>query len=234
MPRVGDVPAETVSSHIKCGIQIARRDDVEDVMVVDVHNVFPFDRARVLVIERALQVECEYQLFIDADVILPLDTFDLLYEALIDKAAVAVSGNYHRRGHPYTSVWSKIIESDNKSDKSEEPVILAVHATTGVHQIHTSGLGCCLINLLWVRDNLEKPYFKMGYKEDGTNIWEDSYFFTRIYEKGGLVYGHADVKCSHLTRRGTVTEDNWRELVQASTVEKVSLLEDDKNASKNA
>ena len=209
MPRVGDIPAEAMSSHMKCGIEIALRDDVEDIKVIDVHNVFPFDRARELVIERAFQAECEYLLFIDADVILPLNTFKLLFRALIDKKAVAVSGNYHRRGHPYTSVWSKIIGEDDPNPS--EPIVLAVHASKGVHQIHTSGLGCCLIDLSWVKGNLEKPYFKMSYNKDGTNIWEDSYFFSRIYEKNGLVYGHADVRCSHLMGRGTVTEENWKE-----------------------
>lgn len=226
MPRVGDVPAEVVSSHMKCGIQIAEREDVDDVMVIDVLNVFPFDRARELVISRAFQVECDYLLFIDADIMLPLNTFNLLYDALIDKDAVATSGNYHRRGHPYTSVWSRLIETD---DPDEEPLVLAVQATKGVHLIHTSGLGCCLIDLSWVKDNLEKPYFRMSYNDDGTTMWEDSYFFSMIHKEKGKVYGHADVRCGHLMERTVATEENWKNLIKTSIELKVDGYADTTN-----
>jgi len=222
MPRVGDVPAEVVSSHLKCGIQIAGRDDVEDVKLIDTLNVFPFDRVRELIVCKALLEECDYLLFIDADIILPLDTFDLLYKALVDKKAAAVSGDYHRRGHPYTSVWSFLKEAQNENDDS---AVFAVNARRGIHQIHSSGLGCCLIDLEWVEGNLEKPYFRMGFGDDGEYKWEDSYFFSRIYQNGGTVYGQADVQCGHLMERAPVTQGNWQRLVQASTQTKVGQLD---------
>jgi len=222
MPRVGDVPSEAVSSHMKCAAQAGLHDDIEDIKILDCYNVFPYDRAREMVIKKAIEEKCDYLLFVDADIVLPLNTFSLLFEVLREKNAVAVSGEYHRRGHPYTSVWSKVIQDSNNSGKSK--VTFTALAKKGVHLIHASGLGCCLIDLNWVKANIKPPFFKMGFTDQGEDVWEDAFFFSLLYKAGGKVYGHCGVQCSHLLSRLMVTSENWENLLRMSMKKGIDAL----------
>jgi len=118
--------------------------------------------------------------------------------------ANVVSGYYRRRGDPFTSVWSK--------KKKKNGAALEYDAKTGMHEIFSSGLGCCLIDMKWLKKNVEPPWFMMGVNLKGEVIWEDAYFFSRVNENGGRVLGNAEVRCAHLGERIKVTDQNWKEL----------------------
>ena len=209
MPHVGDVYGELESNHIMIGYDIGRHPDVEHLRMFDVQNVFPFDKARICLMDSAIRYECDYLLFVDADVQVPLGGFKALLKAIRDCKAQAVSGHYRRRGHPFTSVWTKQINDQTYAQ---------VDASEGIHQICASGLGCCLIDVKWVKENMEEPYFDLGRKENGNYIWEDAYFFSKMKLHGGLLLGHAGVRCGHvMSTRKVVCDENWEDMLKDST-----------------
>ncbi len=134
----------------------------------------------------------------------------------------AISGHYRRRGHPYTCVWVKINEAAQhlfQSDAAEG---------TGTHVIHSSGLGCNLIDLNWCEKHLEHPWFKIGDNPDGSYTWEDAYFHSILHRAEGKLLGHADVRCVHLAERMGVSDQNWKQLLVNSTQKQVKELKNRK------
>ncbi len=218
MPMVGDVAAETLGPRMKLAMHMISRPDVDDVKLVTCLNVFPFDHAREHLVKVAVKNNCDYMLFLDADTIPPMDTFDKLYDALVSESAQAVSAHYRRRGHPYTCVWVKINEKAQTLLQCDAP------AGSGVHIINSSGLGCNLIDLQWCEKHMIHPWFKIGDNPDGSYTWEDAYFHSMLQQAGGKLIGHADVRCVHLAERMGVSDDNWEQLLRNSTQKQVNEL----------
>lgn len=195
IPIVDSVPGEAMKSHLELLVQIARTAKIH---VSTPMNLMPHDRARSIVMEEAFVSQSDYLLFIDDDMIVPKEAYCLLLETMTFKKPkpVAVSGHYYRRGYPYTCVWSKEVEKQ----------FHCVDATAGTHEIHTSGLGCCLIDVKWVRENLTAPYFSMKPGEKMTQVTDDITFFDSIRAAGGLVLGNAEVRCGHLGERVVICD----------------------------
>lgn len=195
IPIFDTVQGEVYESHLNLMNEI--KDNGFDVTVSTPLGICPYDRARNAVMEHCND-DIDLLLFVDGDILLPKKGFLRLLEAMRDTKAQAVSGHYYRRGYPYTCVWSQVLKNTN----------FHVDADSGVHEIHRSGLGCCLIDAKWVRDNLASPYFKYDSVIGGG---EDTYFFDLIREAGGKVVGHADVRCGHVGTRFVVSDKtvNW-------------------------
>lgn len=196
IPIVDSVPGETLPYHMMLAAQIGRSCQIA---IPSVMNLLPHDRARSKLFDLAIESKSDFMFFVDDDMIVPEDAYCRLFEVFNYKTprAVAVSGYYYRRGWPYTSVWSR---------KNEAGVIEGLISDSGIHPIHYSGLGCCLIDVRWVQENLEKPYFSMGQDEFGTTITDDVTFFESIRRAGGVVYGNADVRCGHLGERKVICD----------------------------
>lgn len=195
IPIVGDVPGEAFPNHAMLIAKIAR---TERISIPAIHNVMPHDRARLQIFEVAEKNDSDYVFFMDADMIIPDSAFCDLLDVMVHKRPrpVAVSGRYARRGWPYTCVWSlKNPESPSGWDQVDAP--------DGVHQIHITGFGCCLIDMRWVRENLEKPY---SYQKAASEVTDDVTFFEKVLEKGGIVYGNANVRCGHLGERQVICD----------------------------
>ncbi len=222
MPMVGDVAAEILGPRMKLAMEIIARDDVEDVKLITCLNVFPFDHAREHLVNVALKNKCDYLLFLDADMLTPLGTFDMLFEALVTEKVQEVSGHYRRRVHRYNSVWVKINEAAQHLFQSD------AEKGTGTHVIHSSGLGCNLIDLTWCEKNLSHPWFKIGDNPDGSYTWEDAYFHSILHQAKGKLLGHADVRCIHLAERMGVSDQNWKQLLVNSTQKQVEELKSKK------
>lgn len=206
IPIVGDVPTEAYGTHLKAAAEA--RVHVDEIKIITCQNISPHDVARTVLIKKAFQEKCDLLFFIDADMILPTQTFKKLYDVLSDKKCVAVSGHYYRRGYPYTCVWTNVIEG---------VTILGSSALNGVHKIDSSGLGCCLIDLKWVAANLKEPYFKYEVLPNGDIKWEDAWFFARVRDAKGIVYGHGGVRCGHLSARNIVNDATCNELRKINT-----------------
>lgn len=199
IPVIESVPVETYSSHLALAADMG---EIVEVKIIVSESVMPHDRARIQIFDRAIEEECRYLMFVDDDNFIPRGSFKLLFDVMVERSPVVVSGHYLRRGYPYTSVWS-VYRGDNT---------FQVDAQEGVHEINCSGLGCALIDVGWVKEHLDKPYFYMEQNQEGTQITDDVTFFRQIREKGGLVLGHGSVQCGHVGRRVMVARNSAGDL----------------------
>jgi hypothetical protein len=194
-PVLGGIPGATFHSFLRLAARFGQ-DGIKHEVIIGI-DIVPYDRAREYVIDQALARGCTHLLFIDCDNDVPEHTFNQLYASMQNLNAQAVCGHYLRRRYPYTSVWSHVVDGKRIPVEADEPV-----------QIDSSGLGCALIDLQWVKSRLTRPYFLLGQDEAGNPIWEDSYFFGKIIAAGGTVFGDPAVRCGHLAAQQMVTDDN--------------------------
>lgn len=195
IPSVESVPAEAFGHHLRLAGEIARQDDL---VTITPSNVIPHDRARSLVVDCAKRMDCDLLFFVDDDTLVPKGAYQRLKEVMDDTQAQAVSGRYYRRGYPYTCVWS--LEVQGKMTQ--------VDARKGVHLIHTSGLGCALIDFRWICKHMEEPMFTMREGQKSREVTDDITFFDQMREKGGKLVGVADVSCVHVGQRVLIGDDN--------------------------
>lgn len=160
----------------------------------------PHDTARWLITKAAMDMNCERLFMMDDDTITPRGGITKLMEEMDNRQCAAISGFYLRRGYPYTPVWS----ATNPTDKK----LYQVDADQGVHEIFSSGLGCCLIDLKWCRENIKDPWYKMKQTEHNTEITDDCVFFDAIRAAGGTLLGDADVQCPHVGRAEFITRES--------------------------
>jgi len=196
MPTIDSVPSEAFGAHLIVAAELAKKGKL---FVFTPNGVMPHDTARIEITRRAVEARCDLLVFVDDDTIVPNGGISRLVDLLLERKVAAVSGLYLRRGFPYTCVWSK---KDGKGGYQQ------AEALDGVYEIDLSGLGCAVIDLKWVVEHLEKPYYKMTPAPDGTMVTDDVTFFEQVREKGGVVLGCADVKCVHVGERVLISVDN--------------------------
>lgn len=207
IPTLDHVPGEAFYSHMAMVMKMGR---TARIAIPPAFNMLPHDRARAYLFDLAIRNQSDYIFFVDDDMIIPDDAYCQLLEVFSYRRPkpCAVSGHYYRRGFDYTCVWSL-------SDERIPGGLGRVDADSGIHQITWSGLGCCLIDVKWVKENLEPPYFTMKIGERSTEVTDDTSFFDKVKEKNGIVYGHADVRCGHLGSRSVIcdrTVDSMRRI----------------------
>lgn len=166
-------------------------------------GLFPHDRARFEITKEAIARDCDRIWWIDADTIAPRGSFARLMQTMDETGAIAVSGHYVRRGWPYTPVWSAIDPLGNPAQ---------VDASEGVHELISSGLGCCLVDLHWCVKNLPKTgWYLQRQNKDFTEVTDDLTFFELIRNHGGKLLGDAEVVCSHLGSPEWINRDTCDE-----------------------
>ncbi len=194
VPVLGSVPAESFGTIGRGWIEASK---FGEVAIIDCIDLVPYDKARNFLLGRAIEENCDLFWAVDSDCVVPEGAFEKLYTTLRERKAQAVLAHNYMRGYPYVCSWFKI-----HSGK-----VVRVDAGSGVHQITNGGLHCCLIDLKWVQEHLEKPFFK--YNPNGLEserIMEDAYFFKLIREAGGLVLGNANVRSGHTYTRVVVCD----------------------------
>lgn len=206
IPIVDHVAGEAVSELLPAVVKASRH--CSGMIFLTPLNMFPHDRPRSWIVENARAAECDLLWFIDSDMILPPDSFEQLLKVQQETNAAVVSAHYYRRGAPWTSVWSQ----------QASGTWFQVDADSGVHEIGTSGLGCALVDLKWVFENLKEPYFSMTPGEKSTIVTDDTTFYDKVRQAGGLILGNADVRCGHLGERRVVC-DKTAEFYRKLTME---------------
>ena len=210
LPLVGDLPQECVTDLM---VAVAQAAKIEDKLVfVCPQNVYPHDRARELIITEALKTESNLLWFIDADTRPPEGAFEKMLGVLNEKRCAMVSGYYVQRGYPFVSTWAKY-EDDSG------PKLVEIEHGTKVLKINSCGLGCALIDLSWIKENLQPPYFLMEVDPSLPTMyrWEDAYFCKKIADNGGEIFGLVDVVCTHMGRRMELTPRSAKAMVGART-----------------
>jgi hypothetical protein len=154
------------------------------------------DRARNEAAKKALQLECQYLLFIDDDVLLPRNTLELLLEA--DKDIVA--GLVMIRGFPFNVMAFKLEDDEEHEgeqklgyfnnlpvDEDEKLVELA--------ECDAVGFSCCLIKI-GLFQAMIPPYFVSF-----PNMTEDVFFCgkaKKTLDPEPKIFVHTGVQCGHL------------------------------------
>ncbi len=207
MPMIWGVRGEVIPSLLRLAVDVGRTGEVT---IACVNDVVPHDRARNVIVTQVAKTTASHLMFVDADNTIPFGGFGKLVESMEKTEAIVVSGQYHRRGHPYTPVWSMTKDGDMYTADSR-----------GVEEIHYSGLGCALINFKWCLEHLGPPG---DWWEEGSNPWflnqnqesEDTFFCRRVREAGGKIYGDGRVRCGHLAGVVIVDDSNADDLRRVS------------------
>lgn len=211
IPVLENVPGEAFGIHLAQSADVAKSMTLEcgknwQMQFYCPQNQYPHDRARNMVFKEALDNGADLLFFIDDDTLVPVGAFQELRRALIENGAAVVSGHYYRRGWPYHCVWSKELETiDQNEQKGQE--FFPVDAGSGLHEIHTTGLGCALIDLHWVKAHLKAPWCELEKRNGECIVSDDITFLDKVRRAGGLILGHAGIRCVHLADRMPVCDD---------------------------
>jgi hypothetical protein len=160
-------------------------------------NLFTFtptrmsiDRARNEAAKMALQLECDYLLFIDDDVLVPMNTVEELIACDADIAA----GLVIIRGYPFNvmafkSDWTYFNELPTELDQSSGKDIQVLKKfVTQDDGLVGVGFSCCLIKCDLLKD-IEPPWFITGPRNT-----EDVYFCQKAAETVKNIQKNEDSK----------------------------------------
>lgn len=164
------------------------------------------DRCRNLAAETAIKYDCDYILWLDDDVLVPMDGFGKLLDACISGGAQCAAANVIIRGYPfdymifrYEKEWRKSnlvpVKSISRTDVPDEIV----------EEVGAVGFSFCLIEVASLK-RLEKPYFITA-----PNHTEDVYYCIRLVQllgdKAKIVVDWS-VECNHLLWEEPISHTN--------------------------
>ena len=147
-------------------------------------------------LELARKGGAEYILYVDSDVILPLNTLDSLISCDVELA----SGLCTKRGYPFNDIaWIKI--NDQIRETRFDPDV------KGVYPVEWVGGGCALFKVS-AFDKLERPYFRHMFGDFGlgmpVQIYEDIYLCMQMQKQNMNIVVDTRVQCGHKARGRTV------------------------------
>jgi len=209
LPFLGDLAGEVVGPMMGLVLEMARFVDKGQIQLITLKDYCPHDRARENIMDTAIMLDCDYLLFVDADMIVPDMAFGTLFWDFLEVRrttpnVVVMSGLYLMRGYPFMPVWS-VKGPDGK-------LCYAEPGTDKFTEVVATGMGFALIDVKWVKEKLKKPRFLISHKlgEDGIErtTWEDGWFCAKIHQAGGKVLGNGAVKLGHCHTRMIITTEN--------------------------
>jgi len=184
IPTVGNV-VTAFDNHLAVAVELGR---MGEVVIATPNNVLPHDRVRELIVDIAIEQECDRLLFMDSDTGAGYGDASKLASTMDSVGAQVAAGHYFQRGYPYACIWARM----------DNGVSSHVDAMRGVHEIHGAGMGFTLVDVLWCKKHLQRPWFKIEDVDGQPRLWEDFYFCKKVYEAGGCVIGDADVRVVHV------------------------------------
>lgn len=165
--------------------------------------------ARNKIAQKAIDLETDYVLCVDNDVVLPVDALKLLLE---DPTDVCL-GYYAHRGadnlyHGRTCICKLVDDDGNEyyhfpleSEYLGTEMLQMAKEGTKKLEVHGGGMGCALIRTDVFR-RIPYPWYdwvNYGDKNKGM-LSEDLYFCTLCRNSGIKIYADARVACGHLLR----------------------------------
>lgn len=192
-----EIPFRVYENHVQCLCHWTQKHNV--IMATSYGTTLLNAREDCLGI--AIENKCSHVLYVDSDIILPLNTLDSLLSCEADLA----SGLCVRRGPPFTDVaWMKI--KGEIVQPHFDPNILTIYPVEWV------GGGCALFKVS-AFEKLEKPYFRHVF-EDGRQIYEDVYICMQLQKAGCSIILDARVQCGHMGRKGSITPKGAENLMK--------------------
>ena len=165
----------------------------EQVTIIAPIGHIPHDSARNYCIDQFLQTDDTHILFLDSDVVPPVDALEELLAA--DKNAI--SGLYPSEW--YDNDDGKIKKRNNVFEDIREDGELIEAKGKGVEPIYQCGGGCLLLKRHVVEEKVKAPWFEFHYNERGLmNIGEDVDFCKKLAKADVELYAHFGVQCQHV------------------------------------
>lgn len=181
------------------------------------------DSARNWAAKQALELEADYLMFLDDDVLVPPHALKMLLDS--DKDIVA--GLVIIRGYPFEVmafrfkgpgelalfsdlpmepfVWTE----DELKYASENGMVLPTEKLAPLVPVDAVGFSCCLIKMDVIK-KMKPPYFMTGF-----NHTEDVYFCLKALRTEGLnpsIYLNTEIQCGHLLDNEPVEWSNRAKL----------------------
>lgn len=168
------------------------------------YSGMPFDHARNVAVEQAINHGFNHLMFLDDDVLPPPD----VYYRLVAHSADIISGLYHRRQNPIYPV---------AMIKTETGYGWISEYNRGVINVDLVGAGCLLIHRL-VLEKMKKPWFEwLIDREDikeGERFSEDFAFCAKAQKLGYQILLDTSIECSHAGYGYTDSERKMKPLEQ--------------------
>jgi len=158
--------------------------------------------------EIALNYEADYMFFVDDDVLVPENAFEVLYETMHAEDYGVLAGVTYVRGYPFhPMIFQRVGSMKNKELKlkMDDHYMKMVTKKSPVIPAYAVGFSCCLINMEIIR-RMPPPYFVTG-----TGQTEDVYFCIRVqneFEPTPKIGVHTGVQTQHILMPETVGIDN--------------------------
>lgn len=165
------------------------------------------DRFRNLAAETAIRYNCDYILWLDDDVIVPMDGFSKLLAACENGAQVA-AGNVIVRGYPYDFMAFHWVGEPMKSNLkiiSEEPKSFPMDNIGELEQVGAVGFSFCLISVEPIK-KMKAPYFLTA-----PNHTEDVYYCFLLHElmkEDVKIVIDWSIECNHILGEETISRTN--------------------------
>ncbi len=168
------------------------------------NRVTPLDVNRNRLVNKALELDADWVLFLDADMTHPENLVaELLRDALESKSAI-ISASYFKKLPPHQCV-SSLFRSPH------DPQLLSPIDTSekGLVQSHVIGMGAALIHAR-VFHATQPPWFDYEvYQKTGERtVTEDVAFCKKARQAGFTILTDTRLVCGHI-RQHEVDESNW-------------------------
>lgn len=175
--------------------QLMRLQELGVDKIYDVFNRnFPIDKNRNEICKAALDMNCEYLLFLDADMTFPKDLVVKLVEADKD----IVSGIYFKKKAPYPAVPSNFRDDDSLG-QALKPI---EKYEKGLVKADVVGGGCLLIRRN-VLEAMEHPWFEyeIDQRTNERAVTEDIGFCRKAKKCGFDIWVDTRLVCGHIAPR---------------------------------
>jgi len=145
------------------------------------------EKGRHDIVAQALKLGCSHVLFLDSDMIFPMNVL----EALLDAKKTIVGANYSTRTEPTRPTAKDLNDKD-------------ISWNTGVREVSKLATGCLLVDLQ-VFEDIGKPYFAVEWSDELNDfVGEDYNFCVRVNLAGYKVFCDHDLsrEIVHVGKQG--------------------------------
>lgn len=143
--------------------------------------------------QRALELECDYVMWFDSDMIIPADALTKMVKHM-EEGKDMVTGVYYRRQPPFTPVLFKTLGVNDQVGSWEG---YNDYPENEMFELDGAGFGCVMIKSSVLLDMIAN---KGNWFEPLAGFGEDLSFFIRAKELGYKLYCDPSIQCGHIGR----------------------------------
>jgi len=192
VPNLGEIDTRLVMKLLRWQ---AMPENWAQVTIIAPIGHIPHDSARNYCVSQFLDTDDTHLLFLDDDVVPPVDALGKLLEADKD----VISGLYPSEW--YDNDEGALKKRNNVFSEIRKDGELIEAKGRGVGKIMSCGGGCLLIKRHVVEEKVKAPWFQFHFNERGLmDVGEDVDFGKKLAKAGVELYAHFDVQCQHVKK----------------------------------